>query len=314
MQLIIMTIQLLVSQTRYLNPQQTLKLRRRQLLKALTITPTQWLRIMGTSTVASSTGLQTNETFPSPFFQPHINHSPNAQMQQPQGSYASSNHAYSSNPPQTSSLTYPSWRINSPHPRGYSAPQGVGFPSPQTHFANGSGQGGYPSPGSSPHFTNNPGRGSGRGYPSPGPNFRNSPHFANSPGHGPGHGYLSPGPNFRNSPNHGSGQGGYPSSGPSSGRGRGGGPGQGGGQGRGHNHVSAEDWLDRFYNKSTVEDPWKFLEPVIWKSLKKQWFQPVNAKKPRVSESPRMSSSQPSLAEILVASLNEATDDKPNAE
>ncbi|KAJ0860795.1 putative protein SICKLE [Helianthus annuus] len=211
-------------------------------------------------------------------------------MQQSQGSYASSNHAYSSNPPQSSSLTYPSWRSNSPHPRGYSAPQGVGFPSPQTHFTSGSGQGCYPSHGSSPHFTSSPGRGSGRGYPSPGPNFRNSPHFANSPGHGPGRGYLSPGPNFRNSPNHGSGQGGYPSSGPSSGRGRGGGPGQGGGRGRGHNHVSAEDRLDRFYNKSMVEDPWKFLEPVIWKSLKKQWFPPVNAKKPRVSESPSMSS------------------------
>ncbi|XP_035838361.1 protein SICKLE-like [Helianthus annuus] len=158
--------------------------------------------------------LQTNETFPSPFLQPHINHSPNAQMQQPQGSYASSNHAYSSNPPQSSSLTNPSWRSNSPHPRGYSAPQGVGFPSPQTHFTSGSGQGSYPSLGSSLYFTN-----------SPGPNFKNSSHFANSPGHGPGRGYLSPGPNFRNSPNHGSGQGGYPSSGPSSGRGRGGGPG-----------------------------------------------------------------------------------------
>ncbi|KAJ0860729.1 putative protein SICKLE [Helianthus annuus] len=104
----------------------------------------------------SQVSLQTNETFPSPFLQPHISHSPNAQMQQPQGYYASSNHAYSSNPPQSSSLTYPSWRSNSPHPRGYSAPQGVGFPSPQTHFTSGSGQGCYPSPGSSPHFTNRP--------------------------------------------------------------------------------------------------------------------------------------------------------------
>ncbi|MFS7925522.1 putative protein SICKLE [Helianthus anomalus] len=58
----------------------------------------------------------------------------------------------------------------------------------------------------------------------------------------------------------------------SSGRGRGRGPGQGGGRGRGHNHVSAEDRPGRFFNKSLVEDPWKFLEPVIWKTLKKRWF------------------------------------------
>ncbi|KAJ0673174.1 putative protein SICKLE [Helianthus annuus] len=155
-------------------------------------------------------------------------------MQQPQGSYASSNHAYSSNPPQSSSLPNPSWRGNSPHPRG------VGFPSPQTHFT----------------------------------------------------------------------------SGPRYGRWRGRGSGQGGGRGRGHNHLSAEEqWPDCFFNKSMLEDPWKLLEPVIWKSLKKQWLPPsLNAKKPRVSESQRQSSSQPSLAEILAASFNEAAEDVPDAE
>ncbi|KAK1418733.1 hypothetical protein QVD17_27879 [Tagetes erecta] len=281
---------------------------------------------------------RTNETLPSPSFQPHLNHSPNPQMQQPQGHYANSNYAYSPNPPQSSNFPNPNWAGNSPHPRGYCGPGGVGFPSPQPHFTSGSGPGG-----NSPHASTGPGplHGPGRGYPSPGPNFRNStnygsgpsPHFANSPGQSPGRGYPSPRPNFRNSPNHGPGQGGYPSSGPNQGRGyglgfrnnmtpgpsfvsgRGRGSGQGGGRGRGHNHVTAEERPDRFFNKSMVEDPWKFLEPVIWKSLKKQWLpHSVNAKKPRVSESPRQSNSQPSLAEILAASFNETTDDEPNAE
>ncbi|XP_022004649.1 protein SICKLE-like [Helianthus annuus] len=176
----------------------------------------------------------------SPSLQPHINQSPNPQMQQSHGYYASFNHAYSSNLPQSSYLPNPSWRGNSPHPRGYCSPPGVGFPSPQTHFTNG----------------------------------------------------------------------------PRYGRGRGCGSGQGGGRGQGHNHVSAEEQRpDCFFNKSMLEDPWKFLEPVIWKSLKKQWLPPsLNAKKPRVSESQRQSSSQPSLAEILAASFNEVAEDVPDAE
>ncbi|MFS7925447.1 putative TTDN1/Protein SICKLE [Helianthus anomalus] len=84
----------------------------------------------------------------------------------------------------------------------------------------------------------------------------------------------------------------------------------------GHNHASAEEQRpDCFFNKSMLEDPWKFLEPVIWKSLKKQWLSPsLNAKKPRVSESQRQSSSQPSPAEIFAASFNEAAEDVPDAE
>ncbi|KAF5816782.1 putative protein SICKLE [Helianthus annuus] len=231
---------------------------------------------------------QINETLPSPPLQPHINRMPNPQMQQPQGQYANPHYA---------NFSSPSWNANSPHAGAYRGPGSVGFPSPQTHF------------------TSSPSHGSGQGsYP--------SPRFTNHPGHGPGRGYHSPGPNFMNSPNHGSGQGGYPSSGPNqgrghwSGRGMGRGSGQGRGRGRGgnHNDISAEDRPDRFFNKSMVEDPWKFLEPVIWKSHKKQWLpQSLGAKKPRVLESPKQSSSQPSLAEILAASFNEATDDEPNA-
>lgn len=235
-----------------------------------------------------------NEAFPSPSFRPHINHSPNQRMQQPQGQYANPNYAYTSNPPQGGNFP-------SPSPGGYHGPQSFGYPSPQPHFTSGPNRG-YPSP----RFTNSPAHGSGRGYPSPGP-----------------------GPHFRNSPNHGPGQGGYPNTGPYQGRGQwsgnsmGPGPsygrGRGGGRGRGrggaHDHASAEHQPDRFYSKSMVEDPWKFLEPVIWKSNKKQWIpHSVSAKKPRVLESPKQSSSQPSLAEILAASFNEAASDEPNKE
>ncbi|KAJ0717414.1 putative protein SICKLE [Helianthus annuus] len=88
----------------------------------------------------SQVSLQTSQTFPSPAPQPHINHSPYPQMQQPQGYYASCIYAYSSNPPQSSNLPNLSWRGNSPHPRGYYGLRGVSFPNPQTHFTSGSEQ------------------------------------------------------------------------------------------------------------------------------------------------------------------------------
>ncbi|KAF5775764.1 putative protein SICKLE [Helianthus annuus] len=58
----------------------------------------------------SKVSLQTSQTFPSPAPQPHINHSPYPQMQQPQGYYGSSIYAYSSNPQQSSNLPNLSWR------------------------------------------------------------------------------------------------------------------------------------------------------------------------------------------------------------
>ncbi|KAD6453187.1 hypothetical protein E3N88_07892 [Mikania micrantha] len=227
---------------------------------------------------------RTNKTLPSPSLQPHINELPNPQMQQPPGHYANPN--YSSNPPRSSNLPSPSWTGNGPQSRSYCGPGGIDFPILKTHFTSGSGQPGYPSP----HFTNSPGHGSGRGYPSPEPNF------SNSPSHGSGQGgYPSSGPNqgrgyglgFKNNM----------TSGPSSGRGRG----RGRGRGLGHNHLSAEDRPDRFFNTSMLEDPWKFLEPVIWKPLKKQWN--PYSHRAKVSESPRQSS----LAEVLAASFNEAS-------
>ncbi|XP_024983656.1 protein SICKLE-like isoform X2 [Cynara cardunculus var. scolymus] len=290
------------------------------------------------------------EMFPSPSPQAPINHSPNRRMQQPQGQYGNANYGYAPNPPQGGNFPGPSfdfqgrsWNTNSPRPGGYRGPGGVGFSSPGPHYSTSSGhvsgQGGYPSP--QTHFSSGPSRGSGQGgYPSPQPHFSGGPGRGSgqggypSPGHGSGRGYPSPGPNFRNSPSHGSGQGGYPGSAsnqgrghwfgnsmgssPSSGRGRGrlSGPGHRQGRGGGHNHVSAEDRPDLFYNKSMVEDPWKFLEPVIWKSHKKPWLpHSLSTKKARVSESPRyqqQSSSQPSLAEILAASFNEAANNEPD--
>nr|GEX70927.1 hydroxyproline-rich glycoprotein family protein [Tanacetum cinerariifolium] len=237
-------------------------------------------------------------------------------MQQPHGQYTNASH-YTPNAPQGGSFPNPNhnfqgrgWNTNNSRPGGYHGPGNFGYP------------------GSQPHFTSGPIRGPGQGgYPSPGPGSSSSPRF--SPYHGSGRGYPSPRPDFRNGANYSPNQGGYPGSGSNQGRGqwsgksmssgtsygRGGG-GQGQGGGGGHNHVSAEERPDMFYNKSMVEDPWKFLEPVIWKSHKKQWFpHSVGAKKPRVSESPRQQqpSSQPSLAEILAASFNEAANEEPSA-
>ncbi|XP_035837652.1 uncharacterized protein LOC110866145 [Helianthus annuus] len=234
-------------------------------------------------------------------------------MQQPQGSYASSNHAYSSNPPQSSSLTYPSWRSNSPHSRGYSAPKGVGFLSPQTHFTSGSGQGSYPSPGSSPHFTNRP-------VVQDEVTLALDPTSEIVPILPTAQVMVQDAATLVLDPTSGIAS--------TMARVKEGTLAQvqvpGEGEAVGLDRVEGEDGAIIMYLQKTGsivstisqwwKDPWKFLEPVIWKSLKKQWFPPVNAKKPRVSESPRMSSSQPSLAEILVASLNEVTDDKPNAE
>ncbi|TXG52663.1 hypothetical protein EZV62_021832 [Acer yangbiense] len=128
-----------------------------------------------------------------------------------------------------------------------------------------------------------------------------------------------------NSPNPGSGRGFSP--GPSSGRGRGNWHGanmspRSGHSGRGgrgfHSHGSEPE---RFYHKSMEENPWEQLQPIIWKSrsLKNpsssnSWLpKSISMKKPRVSEASNRSSSQPSLAEYLAASFNEAVNDAPSS-
>ncbi|KAK3027036.1 hypothetical protein RJ639_041191 [Escallonia herrerae] len=200
-----------------------------------------------------------------------------------------------------------------------------------------SGLGGSPGPnlgqGGSPNF--NSGQGRGHWYnnsPGPGSGPGGSPGVAQggSTDFNPGRGR---GQWFSNSPGPGSGRGGSPH--PNSGRGRGQWlgnnvspvSGRSGGRGRGsHYNVSAELRPDRYYNKSMMEDPWKFLEPVIWKPVEnlnipdspKSWLpKSISTKRERISGSPGKSSSKPSLAEFLAASFNEAasseaTTDEPS--
>ncbi|XP_010530288.1 PREDICTED: uncharacterized protein LOC104806890 [Tarenaya hassleriana] len=78
---------------------------------------------------------------------------------------------------------------------------------------------------------------------------------------------------------------------------------------------------ERFYDKSMSEDPWKNLEPVLWKSCPfsctssstgQAWLpMSIVRKKPTVAEtsSNKSSSAHQSLAEYLAASLDEATRD-----
>ncbi|EEF48635.1 conserved hypothetical protein [Ricinus communis] len=75
---------------------------------------------------------------------------------------------------------------------------------------------------------------------------------------------------------------------------------------------------ESFYEKSMVEDPWKQLEPVVWKMLgvpgsSNSWLpKSISRKKPRPSESSNNSNSKQSLAEYLAASFNEAVKDGPS--
>ncbi|EXC52457.1 hypothetical protein L484_000896 [Morus notabilis] len=138
------------------------------------------------------------------------------------------------------------------------------------------------------------------------------------------------------SPNPGLGRGGSPS--PSLGRGGGrwhGGstsPGSGrrGGRGPGSagRHFTMDRQLgpERFYDESMIEDAWKFLEPVVWREVdaslsslstpdsSKSWItRSLGAKKAKVSDSTSKSGSQPSLAEYLAASFDEANKDESSA-
>jgi hypothetical protein len=73
-----------------------------------------------------------------------------------------------------------------------------------------------------------------------------------------------------------------------------------------------------------LEDPWKFLKPVVWRSVSvyvnslntpdssKSWItKSLSTKNPKVSEPSNKSSSQPSLAEYLAALFNEAVNSAP---
>ncbi|KAF3447254.1 hypothetical protein FNV43_RR12434 [Rhamnella rubrinervis] len=79
---------------------------------------------------------------------------------------------------------------------------------------------------------------------------------------------------------------------------------------------------ERYYNDSMVEDPWKSLKPVIWKGVEdsltisstpdssRPWTPKyLGTKRSKTLEVSNRSSNQPSLAEYLAASFNEAVDD-----
>lgn len=172
------------------------------------------------------------------------------------------------------------------------------------------GRGSYESGQGRGYWSNNnpnpsPGRGSSPSFGQGGrPNF----HLAQGRGswsrnsHNPGSGYR---------PNLGRG-GNYASAGTARSGGR-------GGRGRGsHGNVSAELRPDLYYNKSMVEDPWKFLTPIIWireespinsRPSSKSWLpKSISAQRAKVSGgSSESNKSEPSLAEYLAASFNDAT-------
>ncbi|KAL4603105.1 hypothetical protein ACB092_10G101800 [Castanea dentata] len=167
-------------------------------------------------------------------------------------------------------------------------------------------------------FPYNPSRGGH--HPSPGFGPRGSPRFNTQQGrghwvsHSPG-----PGSGRGGSPSPGSGRGGSrwygrimsPVLGHSSGRGRG-----------SHARLSGPQ---QFYNQSMLEDPWKFLKPVEWRrmsalvnslnapdSSKSRISKSPSTRKTKVSEPSNKSSSQPSLAEYLATSFNEAVNGTPS--
>ncbi|KAM1225471.1 hypothetical protein ACFX13_044935 [Malus domestica] len=160
--------------------------------------------------------------------------------------------------------------------------------------------------------------GSPRFQPPGSPGFRppTSPGFRppGSPGSiiGQGRGHW-----FSHTPRPQSVHGGSPSPSSSSGRG-----GWRGSHGRAMDRQSGPE---RFYNASMVEDPWKFLEPVIWKgvdtplrclnthgSSKPSIGRSSSTNNASISEALNKSMPQPSLAEFLAASLNEAVNDAPS--
>lgn len=176
------------------------------------------------------------------------------------------------------------------------------------------GRGSYDSGQGRGYWSNNspspsPGRGSSPGFGQGGrPNF-NSAQGRGSwsrNSHNPGSGYR---------PNLGRGSGQWSDNNATPGSARSGGR---GGRGRGpHDNVSAELRPDLYYNKSMVEDPWKFLTPVIWIieespimtcTSSKSWL-PKSISTQRATASAASSESnksQPSLAEYLAASFNDA--------
>ncbi|GER37586.1 hydroxyproline-rich glycoprotein [Striga asiatica] len=143
----------------------------------------------------------------------------------------------------------------------------------------------------------------------PGGGAYNNQNFHPRPNFPRGGNFTSPSPRPTNS-NHynpGRGRGMGPDSGPSFSR-RGVGP---------HDFISAEQRPDLYYRKEMVEDPWRFLSPVVWKSGEvcardsgQSWLpKSISMKKSKASPGgPQGSISQQSLAEYLAETFNDSTD------
>lgn len=251
---------------------------------------------------------------PSPAHQVRPTYSPDPRMYQPRSPYCGSGPMH---PETTLSPALHIQSSYSPDPRML-RPQSPYYQQPRGPY--------YFQPGNSPAHQGQYGNFQARG-PYPNPNEHGSP------GRGGAHGAYGvaniSSPNFRSTPS--SSLADSPSSGsgyrgsPSSGRGRGrSGVGRGGNRGFGGS-VSAELRPDLYYNKSMVEDPWKNLEPSIWKfedgpvkgfdTQGSGKFLPSDSfgtKKARISKGSNELNSQPSLAEYLAAAFNETVGEERN--
>ncbi|KAJ4832858.1 hypothetical protein Tsubulata_001947 [Turnera subulata] len=182
----------------------------------------------------------------------------------------------------------------------YRSPRAIGSPSPLNQGASPEG---WNAPGVLPSHH---GSASLRGVSSPYPMQQGSPSYNLQRGRGTWHG-NSPGRGGNRNP----------------------GFARGGGRGRGFSprNSTPTEMLgpECFYDKSMIEDPWKNLEPVLWKRLdaplnnlnspgsSNSWLpKSISTKKPRISESAPVSNSKQSLAEYLAASFNEASNDTSN--
>ncbi|XP_068638277.1 protein SICKLE [Aristolochia californica] len=243
---------------------------------------------MGPVPSAPSEGTGSSFMNPAPRTELHLNHSPNQTQYRPP---ISTMGPYKNNPtrmvsgfhgPRGGSVTSSAW--NQPIP-GY----GLRGPSPIP---------GYGLRGPSPI----PGYGL-RGPPIPGYGLRGPP----IPGYDLGS-RTNPSPNAGRSHNQY-----YPSPGTSSRRDR--------GKKHGNDLVTAKDRPELYYKRSMVEDPWRFLKPVVGSLLgtltnsmtpdsEKSWLpKSLTAEKVEVSREPLKFQSELSLANCLNSSLEEAVRD-----
>ncbi|CAI9780479.1 unnamed protein product [Fraxinus pennsylvanica] len=220
-------------------------------------------------------------------------------------------------PDKTHSPAYQDQTINSHGQRIFQAPGAyhnygpVGSPSASPSGRNPQSTWGAPS--GAFNYSSSPNLPRGSNFTSPGFGQGGTPNYSYGRGRGQ---------RYNNSPSYGSGRGTspYPDAGRSRGRSSGynnmsPGSGQRGRRGASlHSPVSAELRPDLYYNHEMVEDPWKELNPVIWKSQNvnpnsetSSLPKSISMKKPKVSsEASNKSTSEPSLAEYLAASFSEA--------